>query len=221
MDWSGRCRRLRAGRVLNDNKCVTVPFPLLHATHLNLPSRRFYTLVSSMPLLSVLVYCYRPTSCVFPSFMACEGKYLVSFTSPFPFIPFLGALSPCLNFTTLTRILSLLTNFTTKKVTINQIPHYSFVSASIYLTQTHILSRNIILTLFLFILLLHSTSMPFFFPSNHNVLPTSFFFSLSGAIFLCFFLTLLHIDPSHCEHRHTFPFLPYDQPTLCRILLSM
>jgi len=55
MDWSGPCRRLRVGRVLYNDKCVAVPFPLMHAIHLTFRIVGFALSFGSMLLLSVLV----------------------------------------------------------------------------------------------------------------------------------------------------------------------
>ena len=128
-----------------------------------------------MLLLSVLVYCCRPTSCVFPSWLVRTSTLshflplsLSPFSPPFPLSQFHHSHTHTLTSHEL---------HNQKNHHQPNVPHHSFMAS-----LTHILSRNIIITLFLFILSLHSTLIPFFFPSNHNMLPISFFFSLSGAI---------------------------------------
>ena len=129
-----------------------------------------------MLLLSVLVYCCRPTSCVFPSWLARTSTLS-------PFLPL--SLAPFSPLFPLSQFHHSPTHTLTSHELHNQKKSPSTKCSSSLIcgiSLTHILSRNIIITLFLFILSLHSTLIPFFFPSNHNMLPISFFFSLSGAI---------------------------------------
>jgi hypothetical protein len=83
MDWLGPCRRLQVGRVLNDDKCVTVPFSIMHTTHLPFCLVGFCTSRSvAYSFFQSWFLCLRPTSCVFP-LVARESESLVSvsFTS--------------------------------------------------------------------------------------------------------------------------------------------
>jgi hypothetical protein len=169
MDWSGRCRRLRVGRALNDNKCVTVPFPLMHATHLTFHLVGFALSLVPCLFFSVLVYCCRPTSCVFPSWLArasTSSPFLPLSFSPFS-LPF-----PPVSISPLSHAHSHFSRTSQpKKNTINQIPHYSFV-ASISHTFSHETSSsfffvNIIFTFhvdtFFFPVIIICSLYPFFF----------------------------------------------------------
>ena len=184
----------------------------------NFPYRRFCTLVwFHAPSFRVgLMFSSYELRFVFPSWLARASVYF-PFTSPPPFpLSF-----PPVSLSPLTCTFSLLTNFATKKITINQIPYYSFLSRHLSHTNTHSLTKHHPHSFFVYIIFTFRVNA--FSPSNHNVLPCSLFFSLSGAISIFFLLlTLLHINPSHCEQTHfPFPFFTNSQQSLCHISLSM
>jgi hypothetical protein len=145
MDWLGPCRRLRVGRALNDDKCATVPFLLMHTTHLPFRLVGFALPFSCMFLLSVLVYCLGPTNCVF-SLMARES---VSFTSHPP----VSLLCPCLTFTHAHSNVSRTSNQKKK------IPSPTLIPVSASISHKHTFSHETSPSLFF---CLYYPSTPFF-----------------------------------------------------------
>ena len=220
MDWSGRCRRLRVGRVLNDNKCVTVPFPLIHATHLT-----FRLVGFALSLVPCLFYPYwfivADLRVAFSLHSWLARASTLSPLLPLSHSPFSVPFPP-VSISPLSHAYFHFSRTSQPK----KLPSTKFLithlSRHLSISHKHTFSHETSSSLFFCLYYFYIPRRCLFFSPviiMCSLLP--FFFLFRALFFLCFFLTLLHIDPSHCEHRHTFPFLPYDQPTLCRILLSM